>query len=90
LLGSAVLSLCSLANGSADGIYEYATYPWDAIAGAVIAEAAGAKIIDKQGEPYTIEFDTEGRKCLVGSNGPLHEQMLAHLHTCDGLMLYKI
>jgi len=78
-LGSAALSLCYLANGSADGVYEYATYPWDTIAGVVIAEAAGAKITDENGDPYTIEFDAEGRKCLVGSNGPLHDAILEHL-----------
>jgi len=78
-LGSAALSLCYLANGSADAIYEYATYPWDTIAGVVIAEAAGAKITNENGDPYAVEFDAGGRKCLVGSNGPLHPALLEHL-----------
>lgn len=85
-LGSAALSLCYLANGSAEGIWEYGTYPWDTAAGVVIARAAGAKITDRHGEEYTIEFDADERKELVGSNGPVHEKMLAHLQENEALM----
>jgi len=85
-LGSAALSLCYLANGSAEGIWEYGTYPWDTAAGVVIARAAGAKITDRHGEEYTIEFDADERKELVGSNGPVHGKMLAHLQENENLM----
>jgi len=85
-LGSAALSLCYLANGSAEGIWEYGTYPWDTAAGIVIARAAGAKITDRHGEPYKIEFDSDERKELIGSNGPAHENMLAHIQKSDKLM----
>jgi myo-inositol-1(or 4)-monophosphatase len=78
-LGSAALSLCYLANGSADGTWEYGTYPWDVAAGIVIARAAGARITDCQGEAYAVEFDSDERKELLGSNGPLHPELLEHL-----------
>lgn len=78
-LGSAALNLCYLASGSADALWEYDTYPWDVAAGLVIARAAGARITDSDNEPYTVEFDAEGRKPLLGSNGPLHPALFEHL-----------
>ncbi len=84
-LGSAALSLCYLASGSADGSWEYGTYPWDVAAGIVIARAAGARLTDRHGEPYTFTMDTEQRKDLLASNGPLHPLLLAHLQENDRL-----
>ncbi|WP_436900466.1 inositol monophosphatase family protein [Halovenus halobia] len=85
-LGSAALSLCYLANGSAEGTWEYGTYPWDVAAGVVIARAAGATLTDRHGEPYTVEFDSDERKELLGSNGAAHENILEHLQKNDDLM----
>lgn len=85
-LGSAALSLCYLANGSAEGIWEYGTYPWDTAAGVVIARAAGAKITNRFGEEYTVEFGSDERKELLGSNGPAHENILEHLQKNEKLM----
>jgi myo-inositol-1(or 4)-monophosphatase len=85
-LGSAALNLCYLASGSADAVWEYDTYAWDIAAGVVIARAAGARITDATGDPYTVEFDADGRKELLGSNGPLHPALLDHLDSHeDGL-----
>jgi myo-inositol-1(or 4)-monophosphatase len=78
-LGSAALNLCYLASGSADALWEYDTYPWDVAAGLVIARAAGARITDSNNERYQVEFDAEGRKPLLGSNGPLHRALYEHL-----------
>jgi len=78
-LGSAALNLCYLASGSADALWEYDTYPWDVAAGLVIARAAGARITDSDDEPYVVEFDADGRKPLLGSNGPLHPALVEHL-----------
>ena len=77
-LGSAALNLCYLASGSADALWEYDTHPWDVAAGLVIARAAGARITDDD-EPYVVEFDADERKPLLGSNGPLHPALYAHL-----------
>lgn len=84
-LGSAALNLCYLASGSADAVWEYDTYPWDIAAGVVIAQAAGARITDVNGDPYTVEFDADGRKELLGSNGPLHPALLEHLENDSDL-----
>jgi myo-inositol-1(or 4)-monophosphatase len=82
-LGSAALNLCYLASGSADAVWEYDTYPWDIAAGVVIARAAGATLTDVNGDPYSLEFDADGRKELLGSNGPLHPALLEHLESND-------
>jgi len=78
-LGSAALNLCYLASGSADALWEYDTHPWDVAAGLVIARAAGARITDDDNDPYVVAFDAEDRKPLLGSNGPLHPALYAHL-----------
>jgi len=78
-LGSAALNLCYLASGSADALWEYDTHPWDVAAGLVIARAAGARITDSDDNRYEVEFDAEGRKPLLGSNGPLHRALYDHL-----------
>ncbi|MFB6170389.1 MAG: inositol monophosphatase family protein [Haloarculaceae archaeon] len=82
-LGSAALNLCYLASGSADGVWEYDTYPWDVAAGVVVARTAGATLTDVNGDPYVVEFDAPGRKGLLGSNGPLHPALLDHLEAGD-------
>ena len=80
-LGSAALNLCFLASGSADAIWEYDTYPWDVAAGLVIANEAGATITHEDSSPYEFDLDGDGRKALLGSNGPLHDSLLEHLET---------
>jgi myo-inositol-1(or 4)-monophosphatase len=85
-LGSAALSLCYLASGSADGTWEYGTYSWDVAAGIVIARAAGARITDRYGDPYELTLEADGRKELLGSNGPLHPALLSHLQGNDELV----
>jgi myo-inositol-1(or 4)-monophosphatase len=82
-LGSAALNLCYLANGSADAVWEFDTYPWDVAAGIVIARAAGARITDRYNEEYTAEFDAGERKSLLGSNGPLHPELYGHLEKSE-------
>lgn len=79
-LGSAALSLCYLASGTADAVWEYDTYPWDVAAGLVIARTAGARITDASGNDYRLELDRiEERAELLGSNGPLHPALLSHI-----------
>jgi myo-inositol-1(or 4)-monophosphatase len=85
-LGSAALSLCYLASGSADGSWEYGTYPWDVAAGLVIARAAGARLTDCRGDPYTLTYDTDKRKELLASNGPLHSALLSHVQESENLV----
>ncbi len=42
--GSPALDLCRVAAGQTDGMYEYGLGRWDIVAGAVIAQAAGARV----------------------------------------------
>lgn len=84
-LGSAALHLCYLASGSTDAIWEYDTYPWDVAAGLVIARTAGAKITDAAGNEFKLRLDAnEERKELLGTNGPLHDDVLDHLSAVSG------
>ncbi len=50
-LGSAALDLCYVAAGRLDGYWELDIHPWDFAAGALIASAAGASVIDFHGKP---------------------------------------
>lgn len=79
-LGASALNLCYLASGSADAVWEFDTYPWDVAAGLVIARAAGARLTDATGNPYTLDLDRRDRRTeLLASNGPLHAELLSHL-----------
>ncbi|MFB6172356.1 MAG: inositol monophosphatase family protein [Haloarculaceae archaeon] len=85
-LGSAALSLCYLASGTADAVWEYDTYPWDVAAGLVVARAAGARITDSAGNDYRLRLDQDEKRAeLLGSNGPLHPALLSHLEGEDSL-----
>ncbi|MFC4541437.1 inositol monophosphatase family protein [Halosolutus amylolyticus] len=84
-LGSAALNLCYLAAGSADAVWEYDTYPWDVNAGLVVARAAGATVTNAAGDPYDPNGPIDARNELLGSNGPLHETLLAHLQDAETL-----
>jgi myo-inositol-1(or 4)-monophosphatase len=46
--GSPALDLCAVASGALDGFYESGLGRWDIAAGAAIAEAAGAKVVELQ------------------------------------------
>ena len=72
--GSAALDLCYLAAGRFDGFWEMKLSPWDVAAGALIVIEAGGRLSDFAGGPFRID----GRR-LVGSNGRIHDQMIAVL-----------
>jgi len=74
-IGSAALNLCFLAAGSADAVWEFDTYPWDVAAGVVIAREAGATLTNTNGDRYDPIAAHETRNELVGSNGPVHEDL---------------
>jgi myo-inositol-1(or 4)-monophosphatase len=67
ILGSAALALCYVAAGVLDGFWEAGLGPWDMAAGAVIAEAAGARITAIGGEPFRLESGA-----ILASNGVVH------------------
>ncbi|PSQ40671.1 inositol monophosphatase [Halobacteriales archaeon SW_12_71_31] len=83
-LGSVALNLCYLASGSADAVWEYDTYPWDVAAGLVIARTAGARITDGSGAEFDLALDEDDTRFeLLGTNGTLHDDVLAHLQGAD-------
>ena len=52
-LGSAALDLCYVGAGRFEGFWEHFLQPWDVAAGGLIAEEAGAKVMNlKGGEDY--------------------------------------
>jgi myo-inositol-1(or 4)-monophosphatase len=76
--GSAALDLCYLAAGRFDGFWEMKLSPWDVAAGTLMVIEAGGQLSDFAGGPFRID----GRR-LVGSNGRIHDQMIAVLQKTE-------
>jgi len=53
-MGSAALNLCSIAEGCADGYWEFGLHVWDMAAAVVILTEAGGTVIDTKGGPIDI------------------------------------
>lgn len=73
--GSAVLDLCRVAEGAAEGFWEYSLAPWDVCAGSIIVTQAGGMVSGLDGKPY----DIHSRKCIVASNGRVHTRFIRAL-----------
>jgi myo-inositol-1(or 4)-monophosphatase len=52
--GSAAIDLCLVADGTYDGYWERKLMPWDAAAGVIIAQAAGAHVTTDAGAPFVL------------------------------------
>jgi myo-inositol-1(or 4)-monophosphatase len=65
--GSPALDLCSVAAGRLDAYYEFGLGAWDIAAGAVIAEAAGARVMEIAGGPLPSPLLIAGSEALVES-----------------------
>lgn len=74
-LGSAALDLCYVAAGRFDGYWELSLKPWDAAAGALIAEEAGAKVTRVDGESDYLSSPPS----ILAAPPRIHEQILAIL-----------
>jgi myo-inositol-1(or 4)-monophosphatase len=48
----------------------------DVAAGSLIIEEAGGRVSDSDGNPLHMAGDMWQKRCLVGSNGRLHEDLL--------------
>ena len=73
-LGSAALDLCYVARGTMDGYYEINLKPWDAAAGLIIAQEAGALVTSVDGSPVHFENTT-----VIAANPSLHQQIVQQL-----------
>jgi myo-inositol-1(or 4)-monophosphatase len=70
------LDWCLLARGWIDYIVMHRSGIMDVAAGILIAQEAGARLTDWQGNPYLHQpFRQDHRACLLASNGPLHEKI---------------
>lgn len=74
-LGSAALDLCYVAAGRFDGYWELSLKPWDAAAGALIAEEAGAKVTRADGASDYLQPPIS----ILAAPPTLHEQILTIL-----------
>ncbi len=82
-LGSQALNLCFVAAGSADGVWEYDTYPWDVAAGLCILRAAGGRASTPTGERYTLARDADRYHPLLASNRTLHTELVSLVVATD-------
>ena len=71
-LGSAALDLCYVAEGKYEGFYEINLKPWDVSAGILIVNEAGGMISNEYGNEYSLFED----KCIVASNGIIHNELV--------------
>jgi myo-inositol-1(or 4)-monophosphatase len=71
-LGSAAQDLCFVAAGRLDGFWELSIYPWDIVAGSLIAEEAGARVTKSNGEPDCLSPPYS----ILAANPILHPKML--------------
>jgi myo-inositol-1(or 4)-monophosphatase len=63
-LGTASLDLCFVASGRLNAYFEHGLNPWDHAAGAIIARAAGARVVGRAG-------DAASRDLIVAAVSPL-------------------
>ena len=79
-IGSTSLNLCYVASGSADGSWEFDTYPWDVAAGILIVKESGGRITQKDGQEFNIELGKEERrKSLIATNGNIHNKIMNYI-----------
>ncbi|NQU30002.1 MAG: inositol monophosphatase [Anaerolineae bacterium] len=71
-LGSAALDLCYVGTGRFDGYWERSLKAWDAAAGGLIAEEAGAKVTNLDGGPGYISSP----QSIIAAPPILHEKMM--------------
>ncbi|MEI0532036.1 inositol monophosphatase [Brachyspira pilosicoli] len=70
--GSAALDICMVAEGIADGFFEYGLSPWDICAGTVILKQAGGMVTNINMKEYNIF----SKKQYIASNKKIHKEMI--------------
>jgi len=70
-LGSAAIDLCWVAAGRMEGFWEASLKPWDTRAAALILEEAGGRVTGMDGSAWDAY-----RGDILGTNGPIHEELL--------------
>ncbi|MBS3758147.1 MAG: inositol monophosphatase [Desulfobacterales bacterium] len=75
-LGAAALDLCYVACGRFEAFWEEGLQPWDTAAGALIAEAAGGRVTDFSGNPFSPD-----KKQILATNAHIHEAVSVLLNS---------
>ncbi|WP_297276611.1 inositol monophosphatase [uncultured Brachyspira sp.] len=70
--GSAALDICMVAEGAADGFFEYGLSPWDVCAGTIILKQAGGMVSNIKMNEYNIF----SKKQYIASNKKIHKEMI--------------
>ncbi|MEI0702458.1 inositol monophosphatase family protein [Brachyspira intermedia] len=70
--GSAALDICMVAEGAADGFFEYGLSPWDICAGSIILKRAGGMVTGINME----EYDIFSKEQYIASNKKIHKEMV--------------
>ncbi|MEI0493441.1 inositol monophosphatase family protein [Brachyspira intermedia] len=70
--GSAALDICMVAEGAADGFFEYGLSPWDICAGSIILKQAGGMVTGINME----EYDIFSKEQYIASNKKIHKEMV--------------
>ena len=70
--GSAALDICMVAEGAADGFFEYGLSPWDVCAGTIILKQAGGMVSNVKMKEYNIF----SKKQYIASNKKIHKEMI--------------
>jgi myo-inositol-1(or 4)-monophosphatase len=73
--GSAALNLAYVAAGRLDAHWAFSIHPWDAAAGVLICQEAGAVVTNAKGRP----FDVWEANYLVAATAALHRDVLQRL-----------
>lgn len=69
--GAAAVDLAFVACGRLDGFYERALNPWDTAAGMLLVTEAGGRVSEYETTvPYTF-----GSRCILATNGRIHEAL---------------
>lgn len=79
-VGTAALDFAYVAQGSFDGFWELALYPWDCAAGALLVEEAGGQVSDLRGRPFSISRSLQG---VVATNRALHAPVVRLLRRLE-------
>lgn len=79
--GSAALDLAYVAAGRVDGYWELRLQPWDAGAGMLIAQEAGALVTRMDGKPDVLQTPCS----ILAANPRLHQILLAEIDVVRGV-----
>jgi myo-inositol-1(or 4)-monophosphatase len=79
MLGSAAIDLAWLAEGKTDVCITLGGHPWDIAAGLIIASEAGARFVDLEGHPHTLQS-----KSMIGAAPDLIPEVICLIADAQG------